>query len=60
MDEKRIENLEKVGRIGEWEDTGLCVKCSVCGFECDDVYYLGKGKFCPNCGCYMEHGLEKY
>lgn len=36
---------------GKWIDEHD-MTCSVCGFECDDPYYLGDAKYCPNCGSY--------
>lgn len=36
---------------GKWLDEDE-MTCSVCGFECDDPYYLGDAKYCPNCGSY--------
>lgn len=33
---------------GRWIDCPWGVKCSVCEFVCDDEYYLGERKGCPN------------
>ena len=38
---------------GKWIDE-RDLTCSVCGFECDDPYYLGDANYCPNCGARME------
>lgn len=38
---------------GKWIDEHD-MTCSVCGFECDDPYYLGDANYCPNCGARME------
>ena len=51
-----INNLptaEPERKKGKWvyEDE---MTCSVCGFECDDPYYLGDAKYCPSCGARME------
>ena len=40
-------------KTGHWVDDYEYV-CSVCGFECDDPYYLGSADYCPNCGARME------
>ena len=40
-------------KTGNWGDDGDYV-CSVCGFECDDPYYLGSADYCPNCGAKMK------
>lgn len=33
-----------------WIDDHGASKCPVCGYSCNDEYYLGKGNFCPDCG----------
>lgn len=33
-----------------WIDDYGSSKCPVCGYSCNDEYYLGKGNFCPDCG----------
>lgn len=38
---------------GKWIDDHGSDVCSICGFSCDDTYYLGEGNFCPNCGADM-------
>ena len=38
---------------GHWIDYGCEIECSVCGFTCNDEYYLGKKIACPNCGALM-------
>lgn len=40
-------------KTGKWIDEHD-MTCSVCGFECDDPYYLGDANYCPNCGARME------
>lgn len=47
--------LEKAARLRNgdglrWIDDYGSSKCPVCGFSCNDEYYLGKGNFCPDCG----------
>lgn len=32
-----------------WLDDKPGWECPTCGFTCDDPYYLGAGKFCPEC-----------
>jgi hypothetical protein len=39
---------------GEWVDAWGNDKCTVCGFECGDPYYLGSAKYCPECGAKMK------
>ena len=38
---------------GEWVDAWGKDKCTICGFECDDPYYLGQANYCPECGSKM-------
>ena len=38
---------------GEWVDAWGNDKCTVCGFECGDPYYLGQANHCPECGSKM-------
>lgn len=38
-------------KTGKWIRIGGLEKCSVCGYTCDDEYYIGK--FCQNCGAEM-------
>ena len=49
MNAPTIEERKK----GKWIDE-RDLTCSVCGFECDDPYYLGDANYCPNCGARME------
>ncbi len=39
---------------GHWIDYMGGVMCSVCGFTCDDEYYLGAKRACPNCTSIMD------
>lgn len=43
---------------GEWIDDHGDDVCSVCGFKCDDPYYLGNANYCPECGANMNGGKE--
>lgn len=38
---------------GYWIDHGYEIECSVCGFTCNDEWYLGEAVACPNCGVQM-------
>lgn len=42
-----------------WVDDGPDTVCPVCGYSCNDEYYLGKGNFCPDCGQRLQglHGI---
>lgn len=33
---------------GYWIDRRYEIECSICGFTCDEEYYLGKKIACPN------------
>lgn len=33
-----------------WIDKSGYTTCPVCGYSCNDEYYLGKGNYCPDCG----------
>lgn len=46
-------NAEEIVR-GRWIVVPWGVKCSVCGFVCDDEIYLGQRKGCPNCWAKMD------
>ena len=39
---------------GHWIDHGYEIECSVCGFTCNDEWYLGEAVACPNCGVHMD------
>ena len=39
---------------GKWLDDYGYDKCSVCGFKCNDPYYLGEANYCPECGARMD------
>lgn len=43
---------------GKWGDNGITgsmlVKCSVCGFDCGANSF----SYCPNCGAWMDGGME--
>lgn len=43
-----IEAPEKQGKKLFWNDDGPTSICPVCGYECDDPYYIEN--FCPKCG----------
>lgn len=43
---------------GEWKSDHEDEVCSVCGFRCDDMFYLGKANFCPECGSNMRKKVE--
>lgn len=45
-------------KTGHWITDGVDYRCSACGFEIDDEYYLGEGIACPNCGTFMPDGLK--
>ena len=45
-------------RRGEWLDACGYMKCSCCGFECGDPYYLDEANYCPDCGARMEESDE--
>ena len=58
--EQAIENIESVesadvveAQYGEWVDYYGNDKCTACGWECGDIYYLGDANYCPNCGSDM-------
>lgn len=53
---KRNEEKE---HTAEWLDSHGDSKCSACGFSCSDDYYLGAGRFCPECGADMKNPLRK-
>ena len=47
--------LEKAARLRNgdglrWLDKSGYTTCPVCGYACNDEYYLGKGNYCPDCG----------
>ena len=41
-----------------WIDRGYEVECPVCGFTCNDEYYLGDMVTCPNCGARVTQESE--
>ena len=47
------ENNVKVVPRGKWIDDHGSDVCSVCGFACNDTYYLGDANYCPECGAKM-------
>lgn len=46
--ESVLDKLPVEPRKGEWLDACGGMKCSCCGFECDDPYYLGEANYCPD------------
>ena len=48
----RMSSAKQERKKGKWIDEDE-MTCSVCGFECDDPYYLGDANYCPNCGADM-------
>lgn len=53
-EEEKVES----GEAPRWEADRADTVCSVCGFRCDDTYYLGAGLFCPECGAKMAEPLR--
>ena len=47
------DNGVRVDTCGEWIDDHGSEVCSVCGFSCNDSYYLGSANYCPECGAKM-------
>lgn len=43
----------------EWLDSSWIIQCSACGFSCGDDYYLGAGRFCPECGARARKPLRE-
>ena len=41
-----------------WFEDGPNLKCSNCGFACNDPFYLGLRYFCPNCGADMREAID--
>lgn len=52
------EEKVEAGEAPRWEADSADTVCSVCGFRCDDTYYLGAGRFCPECGAKMAEPLR--
>ena len=38
---------------GKWFCFDGDIQCSVCGFMCNNSYYLGEANYCPECGAKM-------
>lgn len=46
---------EEVRKVGKWIDAGWDgEKCSLCGWNIDDTYYVPQFEYCPNCGARMK------
>lgn len=56
---KALEIQSPIKRKGIWLEEGVDIRCSECGFECSDPHYLGKAKFCPECGTEMKWGRTR-
>lgn len=55
---EQIPTVQPEQKTGHWITDGVDYRCSACGFEIDDEYYLGEGIACPNCGTFMPDGLK--
>lgn len=51
---KRLIRADIEAKFGRWLDVGGYDTCSVCGFGCDDSFYLGDANYCPQCGAKMD------
>ena len=51
---EQIPTVQPEQKTGHWITDGVDYRCSACGFEIDDDYYLGEGIACPNCGAFMK------